>query len=34
LWVVPSVRRVMRWWWIGPALLLGVVAGVRWIAGG
>lgn len=30
LWRVPSVRRTMPWWWILPALLLGVVAGVRW----
>ena len=34
LWLVPSVRRTMRWWWILPALLLGVVAGARWTVGG
>ncbi|MEU2113013.1 hypothetical protein [Streptomyces sp. NPDC019507] len=34
LWLVPSVRRTMPWWWILPALLLGVVAGARWLVGG
>lgn len=34
LWALPSVRRVMRWWWIGPALTLGVVAAARWVMGG
>ncbi|MEU5533953.1 hypothetical protein [Streptomyces sp. NPDC020362] len=33
LWVLPPVRRVMQWW-AGPAVLLGVVAGVRWVMGG
>ena len=33
LWVLPPVRRVMRWWWVGPALVLGVVAAVRWVMG-
>lgn len=33
LWALPPVRRVVRWWWVGPILLLGVVAGVRWAAG-
>ncbi|MEU2280544.1 hypothetical protein ABZ614_01010 [Streptomyces sp. NPDC013178] len=31
LWLLPSVRRVMGWGWVVPALLLGVVAGVRWV---
>ncbi|MFI5687257.1 hypothetical protein [Streptomyces sp. NPDC051636] len=34
LWVLPPVRRVMRWWCIGPALLLAVVTSVRWGMGG
>ncbi|MEU8654167.1 hypothetical protein [Streptomyces sp. NPDC048737] len=34
LWLAPSVRRTISWWWILPALLLGVVAGVRWAVGG
>ncbi|MBQ0825574.1 hypothetical protein [Streptomyces tagetis] len=34
LWAVPSVRRVVRWWWTGPALVAGVAAGVRWAVGG
>ncbi|QTD99838.1 hypothetical protein [Streptomyces cyanogenus] len=34
LWVLPPVRRVMRWWCTGPALLLAVVASVRWWMGG
>ncbi|WP_409473966.1 hypothetical protein [Streptomyces sp. HC307] len=34
LWMLPSVRRVIAWWWVAPALLLGVVAGVRWVMGG
>ncbi|WP_367319911.1 hypothetical protein [Streptomyces sp. HUAS ZL42] len=29
LWLVPSIRRAGPWWWILPALLLGVVAGAR-----
>lgn len=34
LWLAPSVRRAMPWWWILPALLLGTVAGARWAVGG
>ncbi|MFC9638646.1 hypothetical protein ACFTZF_08880 [Streptomyces mirabilis] len=34
LWLLPSVRRVMRWWWVGPAVLLGVIAVIRWVTGG
>ncbi|MFF2507995.1 hypothetical protein ACFVTY_32205 [Streptomyces sp. NPDC058067] len=30
LWVLPSVRRVMGWGWIAPAVVLGVAAAVRW----
>ncbi|GGS05285.1 hypothetical protein GCM10010269_50170 [Streptomyces humidus] len=26
-WLMPSARRSMPWWWILPALLLGLVAG-------
>ncbi|MFD3616390.1 hypothetical protein ACFWWT_14370 [Streptomyces sp. NPDC058676] len=33
-WLLPSVRRVMGWGWVVPALLFGVVPGVRWGAGG
>ncbi|MET8243725.1 hypothetical protein ABZV31_04380 [Streptomyces sp. NPDC005202] len=32
--LLPSVRRVMGWGWVMPALVLGVVAGVRWGLGG
>ncbi|MFJ2396419.1 hypothetical protein ACIOTI_27180 [Streptomyces sp. NPDC087843] len=34
LWLLPSVRRTMRWWWVGPAVLLGVIAAIRWVTGG
>ncbi|MEV0481418.1 hypothetical protein AB0I69_12520 [Streptomyces sp. NPDC050508] len=34
VWLVPSVRRVMGWWWVGPAVLAGGVAAVRWVTGG
>ncbi|MFF8650455.1 hypothetical protein ACF06D_19775 [Streptomyces griseoluteus] len=34
VWVVPAVRRVLGWGWVAPALVLGVVAGVRWATGG
>lgn len=34
VWVVPAVRRVLGWGWVVPALVLGVVAGVRWATGG
>ncbi|MGW1758009.1 hypothetical protein [Streptomyces mirabilis] len=34
LWLLPSVRRIMRWWWVGPAVLLGVIAAIRWVTGG
>lgn len=34
LWLSPSVRRTMPWWWLLPALLLGTVAGARWVVGG
>ncbi|MEU6243822.1 hypothetical protein [Streptomyces sp. NPDC047024] len=34
LWLLPSVRRVMGWGWVVPAVVLGVVAGVRWGWGG
>ncbi|MFE7413483.1 hypothetical protein [Streptomyces laurentii] len=30
MWLAPSVRRVMGWAWLAPALLLGAVAAVRW----
>ena len=30
LWLLPSVRPVMGWGWVLPALVLGAVAGVRW----
>ncbi|MFB6672257.1 hypothetical protein ACFCWG_07640 [Streptomyces sp. NPDC056390] len=30
LWLLPSVRRVIGWWWVAPALALGVAAAVRW----
>ncbi|GAA1426828.1 hypothetical protein GCM10009601_36790 [Streptomyces thermospinosisporus] len=31
LWLIPSVRRIIPWWCISPALLLGIVAGVQWM---
>ncbi|MFE5208974.1 hypothetical protein [Streptomyces sp. NPDC056600] len=34
LWLAPSVRRVMRWPWLTPALLLGLAAVVRWVSSG
>ncbi|MGV9407328.1 hypothetical protein [Streptomyces sp. NPDC003667] len=34
LWLLPSVRRVMGWGWVVPAVMLGIVAGVRWSLGG
>ncbi|MEU2909113.1 hypothetical protein ACWCQ0_06575 [Streptomyces massasporeus] len=34
LWLVPSVRRAMPWWWIFPPLLSAVVAAARWAVGG
>ncbi|MER8013670.1 hypothetical protein ACIQ7S_12055 [Streptomyces griseoluteus] len=34
VWVLPGVRRVLGWGWVVPALVLGVVAGVRWATGG
>ncbi|MFM9629570.1 MULTISPECIES: hypothetical protein [Streptomyces] len=27
---MPSVRQVVRWWWIGPALVMAGAAAVRW----
>ncbi|MFJ6904823.1 hypothetical protein ACWERF_05570 [Streptomyces griseoluteus] len=34
VWVVPAARRVLGPGWVVPALVLGVVAGVRWATGG
>ncbi|MEV7199481.1 hypothetical protein [Streptomyces griseoluteus] len=34
VWLVPVVRRVLGWGWVVPALVLGVVAGVRWATEG
>jgi hypothetical protein len=34
LWLAPSVRRVMRWPWAAPAVLLGLAAVVRWASSG
>ncbi|MFH8731859.1 MULTISPECIES: hypothetical protein [unclassified Streptomyces] len=34
LWLLPSVRRVMGWAWVAPALHLGVTAAARWAVGG
>ncbi|WP_448316012.1 hypothetical protein [Streptomyces sp. CO7] len=34
LWLAPSVRTVMRWPWLTPALLVGVAAVVRWVTSG
>ncbi|MER5904041.1 hypothetical protein ABT150_28715 [Streptomyces mirabilis] len=34
LWLLPSVRRIMGWWWVSPAVLLGVIAAIRWVTGG
>ncbi|MFJ5302789.1 hypothetical protein [Streptomyces sp. NPDC088350] len=33
LWLLPPVRRVLRWWWVSPAVLLGVIAVIRWVTG-
>ncbi|MFJ3659332.1 hypothetical protein ACIPPM_02565 [Streptomyces sp. NPDC090119] len=33
VWVLPGVRRVLGWGWVAPALMLGVIAGVRWATG-
>ncbi|MFD7605223.1 hypothetical protein ACFWAN_32930 [Streptomyces mirabilis] len=33
LWLLPSVRRIMGWWWVSPAVLLGVIAVIRWVTG-
>ncbi|MFF9621710.1 hypothetical protein [Streptomyces griseosporeus] len=32
--LLPTVRRVMPWWVVSPVLLLGLVAGLRWMNGG
>ncbi|MGV9955926.1 hypothetical protein ACWDU0_29090 [Streptomyces cellulosae] len=34
LWLAPSVRRVMRWPWAVPAVMLGVAAVARWVSSG
>ncbi|MGW0605417.1 hypothetical protein [Streptomyces sp. NPDC002644] len=34
LWLVPAVRKVMRWPWALPAALLGAAAVVRWVSSG
>ncbi|ALV53192.1 hypothetical protein DD630_29265 [Streptomyces sp. BSE7F] len=34
LWLAPSVRRVMRWPWAVPAVVLGVAAVARWVSSG
>ncbi|MEH0543978.1 hypothetical protein QA802_13050 [Streptomyces sp. B21-105] len=34
LWLSPSARRALPWWWLLPALLLSTVAGARWVVGG
>ncbi|OIJ64304.1 hypothetical protein [Streptomyces mangrovisoli] len=34
LWLLPAVRRTMSWWWIGPAVLLGATATIRWAMSG
>ncbi|MFD7163894.1 hypothetical protein [Streptomyces violascens] len=34
MWLAPSVRRAVPWWWACPVLVLGAVAGVRWGVGG
>ncbi len=33
-WLAPSVRRVMRWPWAVPAVVLGVAAVARWVSSG
>ena len=32
--LLPAVRRIMGWWWTGPAAVAGVIAGIRWATGG
>ncbi|MEW1824845.1 hypothetical protein [Streptomyces sp. NPDC088196] len=34
VWLLPSVRRVMGWWWTGPAVVSGVIAAIRYVAAG
>jgi hypothetical protein len=34
MWLLPSVRRVMGWWWVGPAVVPGVIVGIRYVAVG
>ncbi|MFJ5272351.1 hypothetical protein [Streptomyces sp. NPDC088358] len=34
LWLLPSARRIMGWWWVGPAVLSGVIAAIRWVTAG
>ncbi|WP_405951636.1 hypothetical protein OG588_40800 [Streptomyces prunicolor] len=34
VWLLPSVRRVMGWWWVGPAVVSGVIAGIRYVGVG
>ncbi|WP_406120224.1 hypothetical protein [Streptomyces sp. NBC_00989] len=34
VWLLPSVRRVMGWWWVGPAVVSGVVSVIWYVAVG
>ncbi|MFD7336855.1 hypothetical protein ACFV98_12735 [Streptomyces violascens] len=34
MWLAPSVRRAVPWWWACPVVMLGLVATVRWGVGG
>ncbi len=34
VWLVPSVQRVVGWWWVAPAVVSGVAAVIRWVAAG
>ncbi|MFF3892856.1 hypothetical protein ACFYY3_06625 [Streptomyces sp. NPDC001812] len=34
LWLLPSVRRVMQWWWPLPATVMAVAAAARWAVSG
>ncbi|WP_327400200.1 hypothetical protein OG194_08265 [Streptomyces sp. NBC_01288] len=34
VWLLPSVRRVMGWWWVGPTVVSGVVSVIRYVGAG
>jgi hypothetical protein len=34
VWLLPSVRRLLGWWWVGPAVVSGLVAVIRYVGAG